>query len=289
MSKTILLQSYRDYDVPAWITRCQESVKAYARQQNWEYKFLGDEFFDWAPYWSKEIVKNNIYALSDICRLEWMKHALTDWNTVIWADIDILVIDPTRIVISQNHSYGFAYELCFTNEGWRHGFNNAFMFFRKDCGMLNAYLERCYDLLRQTEVDVARRTVIGPDLLRTLDVPESHVIQGFNILNYGDLVGVYKSPTKQIPDNIKAHSKSPIGAVNLCLNERSVFAGNDRVIYDHVLDVVSEALLKAASNSTRYQIRSNDLQQRHGDVGRNQPCPCGSGKRYKHCHGARIN
>jgi preprotein translocase subunit SecA len=20
-------------------------------------------------------------------------------------------------------------------------------------------------------------------------------------------------------------------------------------------------------------------------VGRNQPCPCGSGKKYKHCHG----
>ena len=25
-----------------------------------------------------------------------------------------------------------------------------------------------------------------------------------------------------------------------------------------------------------------------GKVGRNQPCPCGSGKKYKHCHGASI-
>ncbi len=25
----------------------------------------------------------------------------------------------------------------------------------------------------------------------------------------------------------------------------------------------------------------------YGKVGRNQPCPCGSGKKYKHCHGAR--
>ena len=26
--------------------------------------------------------------------------------------------------------------------------------------------------------------------------------------------------------------------------------------------------------------------QRDGDkVGRNAPCPCGSGKKYKHCHG----
>jgi preprotein translocase subunit SecA len=23
-------------------------------------------------------------------------------------------------------------------------------------------------------------------------------------------------------------------------------------------------------------------------VGRNDPCPCGSGKKYKHCHGAQV-
>ncbi|MBE7249442.1 MAG: SEC-C domain-containing protein, partial [Actinomycetospora chiangmaiensis] len=23
-----------------------------------------------------------------------------------------------------------------------------------------------------------------------------------------------------------------------------------------------------------------------GRVGRNEPCPCGSGKKYKHCHGS---
>lgn len=27
-------------------------------------------------------------------------------------------------------------------------------------------------------------------------------------------------------------------------------------------------------------------QPRIADTGRNDPCPCGSGKKYKHCHGA---
>jgi preprotein translocase subunit SecA len=27
------------------------------------------------------------------------------------------------------------------------------------------------------------------------------------------------------------------------------------------------------------------LQEVFGQVGRNEPCPCGSGKKYKHCHG----
>ena len=29
-----------------------------------------------------------------------------------------------------------------------------------------------------------------------------------------------------------------------------------------------------------------ELPPGHGKIGRNQPCPCGSGKKYKHCHGA---
>jgi preprotein translocase subunit SecA len=28
--------------------------------------------------------------------------------------------------------------------------------------------------------------------------------------------------------------------------------------------------------------------QSWGKVGRNEPCPCGSGKKYKHCHGRYV-
>jgi preprotein translocase subunit SecA len=28
--------------------------------------------------------------------------------------------------------------------------------------------------------------------------------------------------------------------------------------------------------------------QTWGKVGRNEPCPCGSGKKYKHCHGRYV-
>ena len=32
--------------------------------------------------------------------------------------------------------------------------------------------------------------------------------------------------------------------------------------------------------------RSQAIPRTWGKVGRNEPCPCGSGKKYKHCHGA---
>jgi preprotein translocase subunit SecA len=38
----------------------------------------------------------------------------------------------------------------------------------------------------------------------------------------------------------------------------------------------------AASQPARQQTVRNEARQ----VGRNDPCPCGSGKKYKKCHGA---
>lgn len=35
--------------------------------------------------------------------------------------------------------------------------------------------------------------------------------------------------------------------------------------------------LKAAKNA-------KTLKRAYGKTGRNEPCPCGSGKKYKHCH-----
>jgi preprotein translocase subunit SecA len=31
--------------------------------------------------------------------------------------------------------------------------------------------------------------------------------------------------------------------------------------------------------------RQQPLKRHMGKIGRNDPCPCGSGKKYKHCHG----
>ena len=48
-------------------------------------------------------------------------------------------------------------------------------------------------------------------------------------------------------------------------------------------DEISQAGLMLAQNKPR--IDPNNPKT-WGKVSRNDPCPCGSGKRYKHCHGA---
>ena len=48
----------------------------------------------------------------------------------------------------------------------------------------------------------------------------------------------------------------------------------------------AETLARATASrrSARPQRNPNDPAT-WGKVGRNEPCPCGSGKKYKHCHG----
>jgi preprotein translocase subunit SecA len=47
----------------------------------------------------------------------------------------------------------------------------------------------------------------------------------------------------------------------------------------------SEAAASSAINSARSQGGSVTVIRNQPKVGRNDPCPCGSGKKYKHCHG----
>jgi preprotein translocase subunit SecA len=49
-------------------------------------------------------------------------------------------------------------------------------------------------------------------------------------------------------------------------------------------EMLDQYMPKASSPEDR------DPQDPHswGKVGRNEPCPCGSGKKFKHCHGAFV-
>ncbi len=51
-------------------------------------------------------------------------------------------------------------------------------------------------------------------------------------------------------------------------------------------DFGETALVAALVDRTDGSQRDPDNEASWGDVGRNEPCPCGSGKKYKHCHGA---
>lgn len=49
---------------------------------------------------------------------------------------------------------------------------------------------------------------------------------------------------------------------------------------DHAIDEVVESVMEIA-DITRPR---RPIARQHAKIGRNDPCPCGSGKKYKHCH-----
>jgi preprotein translocase subunit SecA len=47
-----------------------------------------------------------------------------------------------------------------------------------------------------------------------------------------------------------------------------------------------QARVTTSSAKTVQQLQQKQVQRSGDKIGRNEPCPCGSGKKYKRCHGA---
>jgi len=77
---------------------------------------------------------------------------------------------------------------------------------------------------------------------------------------------VRETPPPQVPQQMEAHHIDPA-------------TGED--------DASGGLLTLAAAPATATERDPNDPST-WGRVGRNEPCPCGSGKKYKHCHGAFV-
>jgi preprotein translocase subunit SecA len=52
---------------------------------------------------------------------------------------------------------------------------------------------------------------------------------------------------------------------------------------DEMAPALAPALV-GNGNGTQVERNANDPST-WGKIGRNEPCPCGSGKKFKHCHG----
>ena len=54
---------------------------------------------------------------------------------------------------------------------------------------------------------------------------------------------------------------------------------------DEMAPALAPALVGAGNGNGAQADRNPKDPQSWGKVGRNEPCPCGSGKKFKHCHG----
>ena len=60
------------------------------------------------------------------------------------------------------------------------------------------------------------------------------------------------------------------------------FTGENELAF---ADATASASFGGSASVAVAERRNPDDPATWGRVGRNEPCPCGSGKKYKHCHG----
>ena len=69
--ETLVVQSFRQTDVPAWISLCMQTVRDWASLHHMSYRFVGDELFGLLPEWVRQKAAHEITVLSDLAKIDW--------------------------------------------------------------------------------------------------------------------------------------------------------------------------------------------------------------------------
>jgi hypothetical protein len=255
--KTIVLQSFRTFDVPGWISRCMQTVRAWADGNGWDYAFKDDQFFALAPDGVRERCGTNLYAVTDVCRLIWIKRALAGgYDRVIWADADLLVFAPQILTIDSPTGAAFADEVFLRvepNGGTSvvTGLNNALMVFEPEQDVLDSYLEACLQRLRSLPPGPVPRTALGPVLLDELDkrAPLDRIF-GVGLFTLALMRDIAAGGAALI-EQYRRVSPAPVAAANLCHFLRNGTPPADRHRFDRLYALAVARLLNDPPQALR--------------------------------------
>lgn len=107
---TVVLQSWRRRDAPAWIARCLASVEAWAEASGFAYRFLDDGLFDRLPTDLAAMLMPRPAMAADLARLLVARELLeVGAARVVWFDADSFVFAPGRLILPEA-SYAFGRE-----------------------------------------------------------------------------------------------------------------------------------------------------------------------------------
>jgi hypothetical protein len=159
--KTVVYQSFRTQHVPAWITACMDTVRAWARAQGFDYRFYDDDFLTRAPDWFRAKAQHAICPVTDLARLVVAKELLAEgWQRTVWVDADMLVFDPDALQITAQQGFALCHELWLVTDptdprGARrisHRVNNSMAVFCAGSLHLDFFIDACVRIARQREV-----------------------------------------------------------------------------------------------------------------------------------------
>lgn len=175
MSKTLVIQSYKDGIKPLWIEHCLESVRQLCMLRKWDYRLIGDELFEPLPKEFVLKVGQRGPILSDLGRLITCKEALKHYQEVIWLDADIFIFNHAAFRLPQGQ-FGFGKERWVQHKLKGHKLSwkiyrsvcNALCYFQRDNPFLDFYIYTCESIIKRVDPAHIAPQIIGPKLLSAL-------------------------------------------------------------------------------------------------------------------------
>ena len=232
--KTLVVQSAAAQR-SAWIDRCLNSVRNWADVAQYDYRFMGDEIFEFVPAWYVAKCTDKLPVATDLARLVWMQQLLQQdaADCVIWLDADVLVFAP-HLRIAPQTTCLFGYEHWVQPKRGKAGFevrgnvHNAVAAFRQGCPILPFLIEVIQRLMRRADPDHIAPQMMGPKLLNHLhnlaDFELTHQVGAVSPDLLTELAGTPGAAmaawTRRLREPMLAANlaASTAGAVEECLN-----------------------------------------------------------------------
>ena len=219
--KTVVYQSYRTTNVSPWITACMQTVRAWAAANHFDYQFIDDRLFDYAPAWFRDKAAPHICPVTDLARLVLARQLLAQgYERTVWVDADMVVFAPERLTVDVGNDFAFCHEVWLaTNQdkqvGYVHNVNNSITIFTQGSA---TYLDFF--------IDACQRVALNRPELGKLDVGTLFLTQLRSVLPFRLLgnVGMFSPHTMQaIADGTEQYLrtygqalKTPLACANLC-------------------------------------------------------------------------
>lgn len=181
MSSTLVIQSHRLPLPYGWLQLCLDSVAAWARANDYDYRFFDDQIFDLVDPTLVEKTGGQVVITSDLARLKCLQQGLLEgYACVIWLDADFLIFKPAEFVLpAMKYALGREVWVQQDDGGKLRAYvkvHNAFMVFRQGNSFLDFYADTAERLLHLNQGGISPQ-FIGPKLLTAL-----HNIASFPVM-----------------------------------------------------------------------------------------------------------
>lgn len=220
--RTLIIQSYRTHNVASWISDCMHSVRAWADERSYEYEFVDDHLFDYAPGWVRQLCGAKILPITDVARMYLLREYLQrGWDRVVWVDADVLVFASQKFVLDDAAPYSLCRELSvYVNPEREVRFdemvNNAVLLVTPRQPMLDFWIFAVEEILRDSVPDEIDSLTAGTRFFTNVAMAMPvRVLQNIGLFT-PPLIRDIAAGGGALLEQWVARFGRPIGAANLC-------------------------------------------------------------------------